>query len=116
MLPSLVPLDEVGTGTDANQGAALPTAVVNHFKQRGAPARPPAREVRACSGEPGRRRGHRGGAERASHLTPLEHQGCRGYGSTILNETMRQAPASRAHPSASTAPGSSALVKRSAER
>ena len=37
--PSLVLLDEVGTGTDANQGAAFPTAVVKHFKQRGAPTR-----------------------------------------------------------------------------
>jgi DNA mismatch repair protein MutS2 len=35
-LPSLVILDEVGTGTDPNEGGALATAVVNHFKQRGA--------------------------------------------------------------------------------
>jgi DNA mismatch repair protein MutS2 len=35
-LPSLVLLDEVGTGTDPNEGGALATAVVNHFKQRGA--------------------------------------------------------------------------------
>ena len=34
--PSLVLLDEVGTGTDPNEGGALATAVVNHFKQRGA--------------------------------------------------------------------------------
>ena len=35
-LPSLVLLDEVGTGTDPNEGGALATAVVNHVKQRGA--------------------------------------------------------------------------------
>ena len=35
-LPALVILDEVGTGTDPNEGGALATAVVNHFKQRGA--------------------------------------------------------------------------------
>jgi len=35
-LPSLVLLDEVGTGTDPNEGGAIATAVVNHFKQRGA--------------------------------------------------------------------------------
>jgi DNA mismatch repair protein MutS2 len=35
-LPSLILLDEVGTGTDPNEGGALATAVVNHFKQRGA--------------------------------------------------------------------------------
>jgi DNA mismatch repair protein MutS2 len=35
-LPGLVLLDEVGTGTDPNEGGALATAVVNHFKQRGA--------------------------------------------------------------------------------
>ena len=35
-LPSLVLLDEVGTGTDPNEGGALATAVVQHFKQRGA--------------------------------------------------------------------------------
>jgi DNA mismatch repair protein MutS2 len=35
-LPALVILDEVGTGTDPNEGGALATAVVNHFKTRGA--------------------------------------------------------------------------------
>ena len=35
-LPSLVLLDEVGTGTDPNEGGALATAVVNHFRTRGA--------------------------------------------------------------------------------
>lgn len=35
-VPSLVLLDEVGTGTDPNEGGALATAVVSHFKQRGA--------------------------------------------------------------------------------
>jgi DNA mismatch repair protein MutS2 len=35
-LPSLVLLDEVGTGTDPNEGGALATAVVSHFMQRGA--------------------------------------------------------------------------------
>jgi DNA mismatch repair protein MutS2 len=35
-LPSLVLLDEVGTGTDPNEGGALATAIVSHFKQRGA--------------------------------------------------------------------------------
>jgi DNA mismatch repair protein MutS2 len=35
-LPSLVLLDEVGTGTDPNEGGALATALVNHFRQRGA--------------------------------------------------------------------------------
>jgi DNA mismatch repair protein MutS2 len=35
-LPALVLLDEVGTGTDPNEGGALATAVVGHFKQRGA--------------------------------------------------------------------------------
>ena len=34
--PSLVLLDEVGTGTDPNEGGALATAIVSHFKQRGA--------------------------------------------------------------------------------
>jgi DNA mismatch repair protein MutS2 len=34
--PALVLLDEVGTGTDPNEGGALATAIVNHFKQRGA--------------------------------------------------------------------------------
>lgn len=36
VLPSLVLLDEVGTGTDPNEGGALATAIVSHFKQRGA--------------------------------------------------------------------------------
>jgi DNA mismatch repair protein MutS2 len=35
-LPALVILDEVGTGTDPQEGGALATAIVNHFKQRGA--------------------------------------------------------------------------------
>ncbi|HQZ38164.1 MAG TPA: Smr/MutS family protein [Vicinamibacterales bacterium] len=35
-LPSLVLLDEVGTGTDPNEGGALATALVQHFRQRGA--------------------------------------------------------------------------------
>jgi DNA mismatch repair protein MutS2 len=35
-LPALVILDEVGTGTDPNEGGALATAIVNHFRQRGA--------------------------------------------------------------------------------
>jgi len=35
-LPALVLLDEVGTGTDPNEGGALATALVSHFKQRGA--------------------------------------------------------------------------------
>ena len=35
-LPALVIMDEVGTGTDPNEGGALATAIVNHFKQRGA--------------------------------------------------------------------------------
>ena len=34
--PALVLLDEVGTGTDPNEGGALATAIVSHFKQRGA--------------------------------------------------------------------------------
>ncbi len=34
--PALVLLDEVGTGTDPNEGGALATAIVNHFHQRGA--------------------------------------------------------------------------------
>jgi DNA mismatch repair protein MutS2 len=34
--PSLVLLDEVGTGTDPNEGGALATAIVQHFRQRGA--------------------------------------------------------------------------------
>jgi DNA mismatch repair protein MutS2 len=33
---SLVLLDEVGTGTDPEEGSALGVAVVDHFKQRGA--------------------------------------------------------------------------------
>jgi DNA mismatch repair protein MutS2 len=35
-IPALVILDEVGTGTDPNEGGALAAAIVNHFKQRGA--------------------------------------------------------------------------------
>jgi DNA mismatch repair protein MutS2 len=35
-VPALVLLDEVGTGTDPNEGGALATAIVNHFRQRGA--------------------------------------------------------------------------------
>ncbi|HEY6047025.1 MAG TPA: Smr/MutS family protein, partial [Pyrinomonadaceae bacterium] len=35
-LPALVMLDEVGTGTDPEEGSALGVAVVDHFKQRGA--------------------------------------------------------------------------------
>jgi len=35
-LPALVMLDEVGTGTDPNEGGALATAIVQHFRQRGA--------------------------------------------------------------------------------
>jgi DNA mismatch repair protein MutS2 len=34
--PALVLLDEVGTGTDPNEGGALATAIISHFKQRGA--------------------------------------------------------------------------------
>jgi DNA mismatch repair protein MutS2 len=34
--PALVLLDEVGTGTDPNEGGALATAIVAHFRQRGA--------------------------------------------------------------------------------
>ncbi|MCA1584569.1 MAG: Smr/MutS family protein [Acidobacteria bacterium] len=34
--PSLILLDEVGTGTDPNEGGALATAIVSHFQQRGA--------------------------------------------------------------------------------
>ncbi|MGQ0736263.1 MAG: endonuclease MutS2, partial [Acidobacteriota bacterium] len=32
--PALVLLDEVGTGTDPNEGGALATAIVSHFQQR----------------------------------------------------------------------------------
>jgi DNA mismatch repair protein MutS2 len=35
-LPALVLLDEVGTGTDPNEGGALATAIVQHFRQKGA--------------------------------------------------------------------------------
>ena len=35
-LPALVLLDEIGTGTDPIEGGALATAVVDHFRQRGA--------------------------------------------------------------------------------
>jgi DNA mismatch repair protein MutS2 len=35
-LPALVLLDEVGAGTDPNEGGALGTAVIEHFRQRGA--------------------------------------------------------------------------------
>ncbi len=35
-LPALILLDEVGTGTDPNEGGALATAIVQHFRQRGA--------------------------------------------------------------------------------
>ena len=35
-LPALVLPDEVGTGTDPNEGGALATAIVQHFRQRGA--------------------------------------------------------------------------------
>ncbi len=35
-LPALVLMDEVGTGTDPNEGGALATAIVQHFRQRGA--------------------------------------------------------------------------------
>ncbi len=34
--PALVLLDEVGTGTDPEEGAALGVAIVDHFKKRGA--------------------------------------------------------------------------------
>jgi DNA mismatch repair protein MutS2 len=34
--PALVLLDEVGSGTDPNEGGALGAAIVDHFKQRGA--------------------------------------------------------------------------------
>jgi DNA mismatch repair protein MutS2 len=35
-LPSLILLDEVGAGTDPMEGGALGTAVIDHFRQRGA--------------------------------------------------------------------------------
>lgn len=35
-LPCLVLLDEVGTGTDPAEGGALATAIIHHFRQRGA--------------------------------------------------------------------------------
>lgn len=35
-VPSLVLLDEVGTGTDPAEGGALATAIIAHFKERGA--------------------------------------------------------------------------------
>lgn len=35
-LPTLVLLDEVGAGTDPNEGGALGTAVIDHFRKRGA--------------------------------------------------------------------------------
>ena len=35
-LPALVLLDEVGAGTDPNEGGALGTAIVDHFRTRGA--------------------------------------------------------------------------------
>ena len=35
-LPALVLLDEIGTGTDPIEGGALATAIVDHFRQRGA--------------------------------------------------------------------------------
>jgi DNA mismatch repair protein MutS2 len=36
VLPALVLIDEVGTGTDPEEGAALGVAIVDYFKQRGA--------------------------------------------------------------------------------
>ncbi len=36
VLPSLVLLDEVGAGTDPNEGGALGTAMIDHFRRRGA--------------------------------------------------------------------------------
>ena len=36
VLPALVLLDEVGAGTDPAEGGALGTAVIDHFRQRGA--------------------------------------------------------------------------------
>src|SRR6185295_3620152 len=35
-LPALIMFDEVGTGTDPEEGSALGVAVVDHFKRRGA--------------------------------------------------------------------------------
>jgi DNA mismatch repair protein MutS2 len=35
-LPALVLLDEIGAGTDPNEGAALGMAVIDHFRKRGA--------------------------------------------------------------------------------
>ena len=35
-LPTLILLDEVGAGTDPIEGGALGTAVIDHFRQRGA--------------------------------------------------------------------------------
>ncbi len=35
-LPALILLDEVGTGTDPAEGGALATAIIAHFKERGA--------------------------------------------------------------------------------
>ena len=35
-LPALILLDEVGAGTDPTEGGALGTAVIDHFRQRGA--------------------------------------------------------------------------------
>jgi len=35
-LPSLVLLDEAGSGTDPNEGGALATAIIDHFRRRGA--------------------------------------------------------------------------------
>jgi DNA mismatch repair protein MutS2 len=35
-LPALVLLDEAGGGTDPNEGGALATAIIDHFRQRGA--------------------------------------------------------------------------------
>ena len=40
-LPALVLLDEVGAGTDPMEGGALGTAVIDHFRTRGAHWWPP---------------------------------------------------------------------------